>query len=108
MGTITKRTTSTGEVRYRALLQIRKQDAKYTESKTFSKKSLAEAWLKKRESEIEENPGIISELKKNIGDITLAEAIELYLKEVTSYGRSKNLHLNFLLDFRSQKNRFQL
>lgn len=99
MGTITKRTTSTGEVRYRALLQIRKQDAKYTESKTFSKKSLAEAWLKKRESEIEVNPGIISEHKKKTGDISLAEAIELYLEEVTNYGRSKKATLKLLTRF---------
>lgn len=99
MGTITKRTTTKGEVRYRALLQIRKQDAKYTESKTFSKKSLAEAWLKKRESEIEENPGIISELKKKLGDVTLGEAIELYLEEVTSYGPSKRSTLKLLTRF---------
>lgn len=104
MGTITKRTTSTGEVRYRALIQIRKQDAKYTESKTFSKKSLAEAWLKKRESEIEVDPGIISEQKKKIGDITLAEAIELYLAEVTNYGRSKKSTLKLLTRFPIAKN----
>ena len=57
MSTITKRVTSTGEIRYRALLQIRREEVNYTESRTFSKKSLAEAWLKKREVELEANPG---------------------------------------------------
>ncbi len=60
MGTITKRTTSKGEIRYRALIQIRTQEVNFNESKTFSKKTLAEAWIKKRESEIEANPEIIS------------------------------------------------
>lgn len=46
MSTITKRITSNGEIRYRALLQIRREEVNYTESRTFSKKSLAETWLK--------------------------------------------------------------
>ena len=47
MGTITKRTTAKGEVRYRALVQVRKHDINYNQSRTFSKKTLAEAWIKK-------------------------------------------------------------
>lgn len=104
MGTITKRTTSKGEVRYRALLQIRKQDANYTESKTFSKKSVAEAWLKKRESEIEENPNILTGQKKKTGNLTLAEAIGLYLEEVTSFGVSKFRTLKMISRFPIAKN----
>lgn len=46
MSTITKRVTSTGEIRYQALLQILREEVNYNESRTFSKKSLAEAWLK--------------------------------------------------------------
>lgn len=56
MSTITKRITSTGVIRYRVLLQIRREEVNYTESRTFSKKSVAKAWLKKREVELEANP----------------------------------------------------
>lgn len=52
MGTITKRVTTKGEVRYRALIQIRKQDVNFSESKTFSKKVLAEAWIKKENQKL--------------------------------------------------------
>ena len=49
MSTITKRVTSTGAIRYRSLLQIRPEYVNYTGARTLSKKSLAEAWFKKRE-----------------------------------------------------------
>ena len=54
MGTITTRKTKAGKIRYRA--EIRKNITGYppfSESKTFSKQSAAEAWLRKRETEIE-------------------------------------------------------
>ena len=77
MSTITKRVTSTGEIRYRALLQIRREDVNYTESRTFSKKSLAEAWLKKREVELETNPELLHQNKKSHIklNLTLAEVM---------------------------------
>ncbi len=93
MGTVTKRITSKGEVRFRALIQVRKQDVNFTESKTFSKKTLAETWIKKREAEIELNPGILT------GQVTqfmlLDEAIDRYIKDVSDIGTSKLYKLNF-------------
>ncbi len=101
MSTITKRVTSTGEIRYRALLQIRREDVNYTESRTFSKKSLAEAWLKKREVELETNPELLHQNKKSQikSNLTLAEAMEKYLEEVASFGRSKRMGLRFLCNW---------
>lgn len=93
MGTVTKRITSKGEVRFRALIQVRKQDVNFTESKTFSKKTLAESWIKKREAEIELNPSILT------GQVTqfmrLDEAIDRYIKDVSDIGTSKLYKLNF-------------
>ncbi|MFN1751558.1 tyrosine-type recombinase/integrase [Acinetobacter baumannii] len=90
MGSVTKRTTSKGEIRYRALIQIRKQDIDYSESKTFSKKSLAEAWLKKRELELELNPEIIT--GEEVIEITFLDALisyEEYIGEMTSSKKYK-------------------
>ncbi|MCG2574199.1 tyrosine-type recombinase/integrase [Acinetobacter sp. ME22] len=98
MGTITKRTTSKGEIRYRALIQVRKQDINFNESRTFSKKALAEAWLKKREAEIEENPDIL--LGKNSTAMILADAIDQYLDEINeAVGTSKRYKLKFFKQF---------
>lgn len=100
MGTISKRTTTKGEVRYRALIQIRKQDVNFSESKTFSKKTLAEAWLKKREAEIEVNPLILTgENKKR--SMTFKEAIDRYIEDISEMGHSKRYKLNHFkaLDF---------
>lgn len=98
MGTVTKRVTTKGEVRYRALIQVRKQDIDFSESKTFSKKTLAEAWLKKREAEIEENPDILlgKVVKKSI---RLSEAIDRYIEDVSDIGRSKLYKLKFIKNY---------
>lgn len=93
MGTVTKRITSKGEVRFRALIQVRKQDVNFTESKTFSKKTLAEAWIKKRESEIELNPDILTGQVKQ--SMSLVEAIDRYIQDVADIGTSKLYKLNF-------------
>ena len=100
MGTITKRANPSGEIRYRAQIRISRKDyPDFKESKTFSKKSLAEAWIKKREAEIEANPDmLLGTLKK--GDYpTLLKAIEQYLEEVTGFGRTKRYGLLFLNHF---------
>lgn len=96
MGTITKRITSTGEVRYRAQVRIKRKGLPdFTESKTFSKKSLASEWVKKRESEFERDPEALINQNKTSG-LTLAEALEKYLLEVAGFGRSKRMGIKFL------------
>lgn len=76
MGTIVKRINPSGEVVYRAQIKISRQGyPKFSESKTFSKKSLAKAWLKKREAEIEANPDIMWSEKKTAALPHLARSV---------------------------------
>ena len=100
MGTITKRTNPSGEIRYRAQIRINRKDyPEFKESKTFSKKSLADAWIKKREAEIEADPDILLGTLKKRDYPTLLQAIEQYLDEVTTFGQTKRYGLRFLTHF---------
>ena len=57
MGTVTKRQTKDGTTRYRAQVRVQRQGyPEFKQSKTFSKKSLAEEWIKRTEAEIELHP----------------------------------------------------
>nr|DAR31431.1 MAG TPA: Integrase [Caudoviricetes sp.] len=99
MGTITKRTNPSGAVVWRAQIRINKADMPtYSESKTFSKKSLATEWLKRREAEIEANPDLILGINKKRMP-TLKAAIESYLSELPQIGRSKKQGLLLLRNF---------
>lgn len=102
MGTITKRTNPSGEVVYRAQIRITREGyPNFSESRTFSKRSLATAWIKKREAEIETNPDILFN-KKNKKTLapTLREAVERYNEEsIGKFGRSKPSTLRFLASF---------
>ena len=95
MGTITTRKTKAGKIRYRA--EIRKNITGYppfSESKTFSKQSAAEAWLRKRETEIDENPDI---MKGRKSVMLLGEAIDRFLSESGElYARTVRLTLKTL------------
>ncbi|WP_304335284.1 tyrosine-type recombinase/integrase [Conchiformibius steedae] len=102
MGSIVKRTNPSGATVYRAVIRIRKAGyPDFSESRTFSKRALAAAWLKKREGELEANPDLLFEKGKTKQLIpTLAEAITRYLAEtVDGYGRSKKLGLRYLKTF---------
>ena len=93
MGTITARKRSDHSTGYTA--QIRLKEAGkvvYSESRTFDRKQAANAWLKKRETELAENgpPGASTVL-----DPTLAEVIAQYIKEAKRpYGKTKTQVLN--------------
>ena len=96
MGTITKRANPSGAVVYRAQIRIKKSGyPNFTESRTFGKKALAADWIKKREAEIEQNPDILLGEKKRVMP-TLAEAVQRYLAEAETMGRSKKMGLRFL------------
>jgi hypothetical protein len=58
-GTIATRKTKDGQTRYRAQIKINRAGIKFTESRTFSKRSLASEWLEQRTAEIERNPDIL-------------------------------------------------
>lgn len=88
MGTVSQRKNKDGTIRYRAEIRIAKEgQPKFSESKTFSKKSLAESWIKKREAEIELNPELLHKSDKK--SIRVTDAIEKYIAETNnSFGRT--------------------
>ncbi len=95
MGTITERKTKDGKTRYRAAIRINKDGFKYSESRTFSKRNLAQAWLTKREAEIELNPDVLH--KAATEELRLQEAIDRYLEQVGGdFGRTHRLGLIFI------------
>lgn len=98
MGTIVERTDSNGDKRFRAQIRINKESLKHNESRTFSKKSLAQEWIKRREAEIERDPTILAVIERK-GSMTLGDALRQYLTEVDGFGRSKRMSLRFLCDW---------
>lgn len=96
-GTITTRKTKDGQIRYRAQIKIDRAGlGKFTESRTFSKRSLASEWLRQRTAEIERNPDILLETPKQ-KIMTLGEAITRYLDDVgESFAKSKVHSTRFL------------
>lgn len=78
MGTITKRTTTNGKIRYVASVRQNRKGNNFSQSKTFSKESLAKEWIRKTEAELELNGNIA---KKPTND-TLASLILRYRDEV--------------------------
>lgn len=93
MGTITKRKNKDGTVRFRGVIRINREGyPPFTQSRTFSKKSLADAWIKKREAEIERNPDIL--LNREAKSMLLQDVILKYLDEMgDQFGRTHNLSL---------------
>jgi len=88
MGTILARKRKDGTTGYTAQV-LRKQKGKivHREAKTFDRKAAAEAWIKKRETELAE-PGALERAKAP--DATLADAIDRYILESRkAIGRTK-------------------
>lgn len=102
MGTIQKRQNPSGETVYRAIIRINRAGyPNFSESRTFSKRSFASAWIKKREAEIELNPDILLDKKSKKQIIpTLREAVERYINESEGqFGRTKPSTMRFLASF---------
>lgn len=88
MATITARKRGDGTLAYTAQIRLKKQGKiVHTEAQTFDRKAAAEAWAKKRETELAV-PGAIERSKA--GDPTLAHAIDRYIAESKkALGRTK-------------------
>ena len=96
MGSISERVLSTGVKKYRAQVRVKRKNLpNFTESRTFSKRSLAEAWIKKREYELELDPELLNAVEKP-KEITLSEALIKYLAEVKNFERTKRMGIKFL------------
>lgn len=94
MGTIAQRKTKDGTPRYRAVIRIDRDGyPPFSQSKTFSKRALATAWIKKREAEIESNPDIM--LNREAKSMRLQDVIIKYIDELgDQFGRT---HIKSLL-----------
>jgi len=110
VGTVTKRQLANGTTRYRAQVRVQKEGyPPFKTSKTFSKKSLADEWIKKTEAEIELNPEKMLNPSSELKHKTLAEFIDRYLDEADSFARTKTSALKFIASLEiSEKNIYSL
>lgn len=99
MGTVVEKTLSDGKtISYKAVIRINRNGYPvFSKSKSFSKKSLANEWIKRTEAEFEKNPdAFFKRREEQVIVPTLAEAIERYFKEVKVFKRSKKGALDFI------------
>ncbi|SEE92912.1 tyrosine-type recombinase/integrase [Pseudomonas deceptionensis] len=94
MGTITSRKRKDNSTAYTAQIRINR-DGKtvYQESQTFDRKQVAQAWIKRRETELAEPDGIDRANRKGV---TIKKMIEQYLNEyekIRPLGKTKNATL---------------
>jgi integrase len=99
MGTITSRKRKDNSTAYTAQIRINR-DGKtvYQESQTFDRKQVAQAWIKRRETELAE-PGAIA--RANRKGVTIKKMIEQYLDEyekIRPLGKTKSATLNAIKD----------
>jgi len=79
MGTITQRKNKNGETKYTAQIRLRRAGViVYQEAQSFDRKQIAQAWLKRRETELAA-PGAIE--RANRKGATIKEMIDRYLDE---------------------------
>jgi hypothetical protein len=95
MGTITSRKRKENSTAYTAQIRINRDGRiVYQESQTFDRKQVAQAWIKRRETELAEPCAI--ELANRKG-VTIRKMIRQYLDEyekIRPLGKIKNATLN--------------
>ncbi|SFX98276.1 MULTISPECIES: site-specific integrase [Pseudomonas] len=99
MGTITARKRKDNSTAYTAQIRINR-DGKtvYQESQTFDRKQVAQAWIKRRETELAQ-PGAIERASRK--GMTIRRMIEQYLDEyekIRPLGKTKRATLNAIKD----------
>ncbi|UQS17264.1 site-specific integrase [Pseudomonas sp. HS6] len=99
MGTITSRKRKDNSTAYTAQIRINRDGRTvYQESQTFDRKQVAQAWIKRRETELAE-PGAIE--RANRKGVTIRKMIEQYLDEyekIRPLGKTKNATLKAIKD----------
>lgn len=92
MGTISARKKANGAVSYTAQIRIKRAGKViFTQAETFNKKQNAALWLRNREAELDK-PGALDKAiasKGSQGGATLDDAIDQYIREMKSIGRTK-------------------
>lgn len=95
MGSISERKRADGTIAYKAEIVVRKDGKRHKLSQTFDRETAARHWMKRREEELRK-PGGLGKLEKTRA-VTLAQAIERYITELTQIGRTKAQVLHALL-----------
>lgn len=94
MGSIVARKTSTGAIRYRAQIRIKRDGINHIETKTFSKESMAKQWLRGRETALDDPAALAVATHKGI---TWHALLMRYHAEVcVGFGRSKKMAIKAL------------
>jgi hypothetical protein len=98
MATIRSRKRADGTISYTVQIRIKKDGVQvYTESQTFARRKAAEAWAKRRETELSE-PGAIE--RAHQGGVLLKDIIDKYLDEVgqaAPLGKTKEATLRAIM-----------
>lgn len=90
MGTISARKRADGTTAYTAQIRLKDKGViVHTEAQTFTKKALAQAWIKRREAALQEQRanGLFNQLRLTVGDL-----LDAYVQQsdgITEWGRSK-------------------
>ncbi|KJZ42041.1 site-specific integrase [Pseudomonas fluorescens] len=99
MATIRARKRTDGSVSYTAQIRLFRDGAQvYQESQTFARKQAAQAWVRRREAELDQ-PGAIE--RANRKGVTVQDMIKRYLVEmekVRPLGKTKNATLNAIAE----------
>ena len=95
MGTITQRKSAKGVVSFRAQIRLKEGgELTHSESKTFTRRALAQEWLRRREAEIEEAQATGQPIQ---GLVTLKQILQDYVsdaKGIVAWGRSTFEHMS--------------
>ncbi|MGU3628109.1 site-specific integrase [Comamonas sp. C24C] len=97
MGTITARKRADGSTAYTAQIRLKDKGViVHSEAQTFTRKALAQSWLKRRESELEvaRASGSLGKKKVTVGD--LLEGYTTQAEGITEWGRSKTADIRRL------------
>jgi len=95
VGSIFERRRADGTIAYKAEIVVRKDGKRHKLSQTFDREAAARQWIKRREDELRK-PGGLAKLEKTRA-VTLAQAIERNITELTQIGRTKAQALQALL-----------
>jgi integrase len=96
MGSITERTRADGTSSYRAEIVLSIEGKRRKFYQTFSKRIIAQRWMKKKETELRKSGGVEREDAKTQ---TLALAIDLYVQSNQQIGRTKAQVLQSIKEF---------
>lgn len=99
MGTIAQRKRADGTTAYTAQIRLKDQGViVHTQAQTFTKKALAQAWLKRREAELQvaRATGVLNQKKLTVGDLLNSYAKQT--KGITEVGDSKTAGIKRLTE----------